>query len=68
MTTVAIVRVSHAGMKMSVRLRAVALTPVLLPEKSATPQVRTAKPSIMTVRMTRRRGEEDLPPEACEEA
>ena len=63
-TTVAMVRVSHAGMNTSVRLKEVALTPVLLFEKSATPQVRAAKPSITTVRISKRRGE-DLPP-PCE--
>jgi hypothetical protein len=65
MMTVAMVRVSHAGMKMSVRLKEVALTAVLLFEKSATPQVRTAKPTITTVTMSRRR--EDFPPAPCEE-
>jgi hypothetical protein len=63
--TVAMVRVSHAGMKMSVRLREVALTAVLLFENSATPHVRTAKPTIMTVRISKRRGE-DLPPPPCD--
>jgi len=67
MTTVAIVKVIHAGMKMSVLLKPVADTAVLRFEKRATPQVRAAKPNIVTVRMRRRR-EEDLPLVVCEES
>ncbi len=66
MITVAMVSVSHAGMNMSVRFKEEALTDVLLFEKSATPQVRTAKPTIMIVMMSRRR--EDLAPAPCEES
>jgi len=66
MMTVAMVRVSHAGMNISVRLKEVALRAVLLFEKSATPHVRTAKPNIMTVRMSRRRGEDFAPPLPCD--
>ena len=68
MMTVAMVSVSHAGMKMSVRFKEEALTDVLLFEKSARPQVRTAKPTIMIVRSMSRRREDFWPSAPCDES
>jgi hypothetical protein len=63
--TVAMVRVSHAGMKMSGRFVPVLESPVAPLEKRAGPQLRAANPTIMTVMRTRRREEDFFAPAAC---
>jgi hypothetical protein len=66
MTTVAMVRLSHTGMKMFGRSVAVLETPVPAPlQKREGTNKAAAKPSMITVSTKSLRGE-DLPPPPCD--